>query len=159
MWCLFDSCTISHNVARTRSVVLLPKNSTISISGSTFTEGFGGCLMAQPPLSIESSVFEHCGGRHLAGGAILMQSGSQAGVLALSNVHFYNNTARSGGAVALETLTAVPIIAQIDRCKFINNTASIFGGALTAISSVQMTLTNSEFMYVGSRVRSCCLLL
>jgi CSLREA domain-containing protein len=89
-------------------------------------------------LNVESSVFKNNEHRSSGGGALY----NNGGVLRVNNSLFEGNSAvASGGAMSL---VGAEGLVEITATRFINNTASMNGGAIATANST-VTITNSTF--------------
>ena len=104
---------------------------------------------AIPPQTLSNILVDKCRFEgNLAtrwGGAISFKSNPDIQIL---NSDFINNTASSGGAITIEQGSASwrdTSNVLIDRCRFTNNIANLFGGGALRFDSASLKVENSFF--------------
>jgi predicted outer membrane repeat protein len=140
-------------------------NSLLNVANSTFQDNFavsGGAIVSYSVANISDSSFEFntandaTGATSAVGGAVASFFGNlnvsrsffggnaadfggavykENAELNLLGSRFFDNSASSGGAVYLESLSSP---GEIENSRFEENTASFFGGAISAINAIEV---------------------
>ncbi len=129
--------TLTHGAASTGGAIYNDTDSTLDITGCTFSNNnssSGGAIYSQSAVTVSNSIFS--GNSSGSGGAIKLNDGA----LVITGSTFSGNSATNYGGA----LDADGEDVTVDTSSFLNNTSAGTGGAIDHDSGI-LTITRSTF--------------